>query len=93
MTKRGTFKVGDNVTAPDLAFTGKVTATHTSYLVRRGETDIVVGEEELQPTDKVLQDSVSYCVERNWDGVQVWLEPSQLLAGHLNTYADIRSAR
>jgi hypothetical protein len=92
MTEDGRHRVGSNVTAVNHQFTGHVIDTHTSYRVRRAGAEIVVGDTELQDGDEKLEEHLSYLVERNWDGAHVWMEPSQLAAGHLTRHEHVREA-
>jgi hypothetical protein len=91
---------GANVTAHEHQFMGKVIDHHFSYTVRRKieGTDeyspfaIVAAEDELRDDDEVLTGQVSYLVERNWDGVHVWMTEHMLTGGHLTTHDSVKQA-
>lgn len=75
---------GAKVTLPELQFHGTVVDRHVSYRVRRGDAEIVVGEDEDVDgiTGEPLDVHVSYLVQRQWDNSQVWVEPQHVVAGH-----------
>jgi hypothetical protein len=86
---------GSKVTSLGQQFMGVVTDHHVSHRVRRPDVDfdIQVGDDELQPDDEVLESTISYLIERNWDGVEVWMTEDALAGGHLALHADVKKAR
>lgn len=78
---------GGKVTVAEMQFHGVIVDTHTSHVVRRlndaGElANVVVGDDDVQPQDEVLDSATSYLVHRSWDNTDIWLEESLLTPGH-----------
>ena len=95
---------GAEVTSVPHGFMGVVVETHTSYRVSRltvaatenspeQRIDVQVGEnEEFHDDDRVMDTTVSYLVERNWDGMKCWVTEDVLSGGHLGTHQKVKAA-
>jgi hypothetical protein len=86
---------GAKVTALDQVFMGEVVDHHVSWRVKRDGVDfhLQVADDELQDGDEKIEGTISYLVERNWDGVQCWMTGDALSAGHLTTHQHVREAK